>query len=207
MCYNHFTSSDNNDLLILMSCSDTIISSICWISFGRGFYTGHTYLISDGRDLSLSDILEGADKEISDLVDQYKQGIVDYYDAERIMASPFVLTDGGLCFMCNVGDAVPRAEIMIPYTDPGSYVISVDRKSGGNSTGNSDSFEGNSQSQKTDDINESSLVMDQVTYSNMEREDDIPSDSKSNGIWIWSPGGIIACGIILIVILKKKSRK
>lgn len=58
-----------------------------------------------------------------------------------------------------------------------------------------------------DDTNECSLVMDQVVYFNMESVEDIPTDSESDGVWVWGAGGVIACGIILIVILKKKSRK
>ena len=71
----------------------------------------------------------------------------------------------------------------------------------------------------SDDTNENNLVMDKVTYSNMERKEDIPTDSnmgrkegiptssKSNGVWIWVAGGAITCGIILIVILKKKANR
>lgn len=59
----------------------------------------------------------------------------------------------------------------------------------------------------SDNTNEGSLVMDRVTYSNMEQIEDVPTAAKSNGVWIWITGGIIACGIILLVILKKKSRQ
>lgn len=59
----------------------------------------------------------------------------------------------------------------------------------------------------TDDTNTSSLVMDQVAYFNMESVEDIPTDSESNDAWVWIAGSIIVCGIILIVILKKKSHK
>lgn len=86
-------------------------------------YAGYTYLISDGRELLLSDILVGSDTAINDLIYQHKQGIVDFFDAEFVMDSPFVLTDKGLCFICNTGDAEPRAEIVIPYTSQDSYVI------------------------------------------------------------------------------------
>lgn len=58
------------------------------------------------------------------------------------------------------------------------------------------------------------LVMDQISYSNMETVDDIPTAesvddgstaSRGNGLWILIGGGVIICGVIFIVVLKKKS--
>lgn len=55
--------------------------------------------------------------------------------------------------------------------------------------------------------NESGLVMDQVVYSNMESIENVPTNSESDGVWLWILGGTIVCVIILILVFKKKSRE
>ena len=79
-------------------------------------YSGYTYRISTGKEVSLNDILGTSSSDNEALVNKYKAGIVDSYAANIVLASPFVLTSKGLCFMVNVGDSVPRKEVVIPYT-------------------------------------------------------------------------------------------
>lgn len=56
---------------------------------------------------------------------------------------------------------------------------------------------------------QSSLVMDQVAYTNMESEADLPTNWGNFNTWIWVAGGAVVFAVILIVIfsIKKKSRK
>lgn len=87
-------------------------------------YVGYTYSIADGSELSLREMIAGSDEEIYSLINQHKQS-ANFLRAEVIMESPYVLTNEGLCFICNVGDAVERAEVVIPYSNPNTYVISA----------------------------------------------------------------------------------
>lgn len=97
-------------------------------------YVGYTYRISDGSELSLTDILSGSEHEVKSLIERYNQGAASYYKAEVVMASPFMLTSAGLCFLCNVGDAVPRAEIVIPFTEADAFSIFEESKSEASTT-------------------------------------------------------------------------
>ena len=80
-------------------------------------YKGCTYRISDGQKLTLVDILGNSNSENEALITKYKKGIVDSYNADIILASPFILTADGLCFLVNIGDSVPREEVVIPYSE------------------------------------------------------------------------------------------
>jgi len=87
-------------------------------------YKGYTYSVADGRELSLGELIVGSEEEVCRRIDQHKQN-ASFLQSKAIMESPYVLTNEGLCFICNVGDAVERAEVVIPYNDPSTYVISA----------------------------------------------------------------------------------
>lgn len=113
-----------DDVLVEVTYCDNGFISIkeCTTMWSGGMhsyrdYKGYTYRISDGEELTLESLLGDSQKENEALVAKYKQGIVDYFEANVVMASPFVLTADGLCFMVNVGDAAPSAEVVIPYSE------------------------------------------------------------------------------------------
>lgn len=113
----------DNVLAEITYCDNNIVSikesSEMWGGGNRSYmdYKGCTYRISDGQELALTDILGNSSSENEALISKYKKGIVDNYGTNIVMASPFVLTDAGLCFMVNVGDSVPREEVVIPHTE------------------------------------------------------------------------------------------
>ena len=113
----------DNVLAEITYCDNNIVSikesSEMWGGGNRPYmdYKGCTYRISDGQELALTDILGNSSSENEALISKYKKGIVDNYGTNIVMASPFVLTDAGLCFMVNVGDSVPREEVVIPHTE------------------------------------------------------------------------------------------
>ena len=86
-------------------------------------YVGYTYRVNDGTELALSDILAGSESEQKALVKRYNKGGASFFKPEMVLASPYMLTEDGLCFLCNVGDAVPRVEVIIPYTEEDSFLI------------------------------------------------------------------------------------
>lgn len=110
-------------------CDKGVISiRECTTSWGGGMhpyseYEGYTYSVRDGKELSLGDILSGSDQEIKDLINRYNKGAASFYEADVIMESPFMLTSEGLCFLCNVGDAVPWEKVVIPFTEKDAFSV------------------------------------------------------------------------------------
>lgn len=90
---------------------------------------GLNYDLATGKELTYHDILDGTDAQIdSALRYYYEKGVgkaTDYIVSVMKEYTAYALCEEGLCFFYNVGDAVERAEIIIPYTSDDTYVISL----------------------------------------------------------------------------------
>ena len=75
------------------------------------------------------DILDGTNAEIDAVLRLYLEKFV--YSPTEVQIedlkqyTAYTLCDDGLCFYYNVGDAVSRQEIVIPYTSEDTYIITV----------------------------------------------------------------------------------
>lgn len=89
------------------------------------------YDLTTGAELTYFDILDGTDEEIDSILRHYFEKSLrtptDYEVSKLKEYTAYALCKDGLCFYYNVGDAVPRAEIIIPYTSDDTYVISVNK--------------------------------------------------------------------------------
>ena len=89
------------------------------------------YDLTTGAELTYFDILDGTDEEIDSILRHYFEKSLwtptDYEVSTLKEYTAYALCKDGLCFYYNVGDAVPRAEIIIPYTSDDTYVISVNK--------------------------------------------------------------------------------
>jgi hypothetical protein len=85
--------------------------------------------ISTGKELTYLDILDGTNAEIDAVLRLYLEKFV--YSPTEVQIedlkqyTAYTLCDDGLCFYYNVGDAVSRQEIVIPYTSEDTYIITV----------------------------------------------------------------------------------
>lgn len=87
-----------------------------------------TYRLDTGDLCDYTEFLIGTDDEREELATYYlreKVGEIAQYRLDDFYNNPFVLTREGICFYVWMGDAVPQAEILIPYTDDNKLVISV----------------------------------------------------------------------------------
>lgn len=101
--------------------------------------TGITYETASGKELDYSDILEGSEEEIDEALVKAMEDALGYEVNDYMLSSlkkyaGRVLCDEGLCFYYNVGDAVPRVEVLIPFTDENSYIISLGNQPSSEST-------------------------------------------------------------------------
>lgn len=92
--------------------------------------SGITYDTVTGKELKYTDILKDSESEIDKALSSAMEKALGYEANDYMLSSlktysGYVLCDEGLCFYCNVGDAVPRVEVIIPYTDENSYVIEI----------------------------------------------------------------------------------
>lgn len=89
------------------------------------------YDLTTGAELTYFDILDGTDEEIDRILRHYFEKSLwtptDFEISTLKEYTAYALCKDGLCFYYNVGDAVPRAEIIIPYTSDDTYVISVNK--------------------------------------------------------------------------------
>lgn len=105
------------------------------VMFSGGLHAYHeisglTYDTVTGQELKYTDILKGSESEIDKALSSAMEKALGYEANDYMLSSlktysGYVLCDEGLCFYCNVGDAVPRVEVIIPYTDKNSYVIEI----------------------------------------------------------------------------------
>ena len=104
---------------------------LMWSGGAHPYYDEATfnYNLTTGDELTYSDILNGTDQEIDRVLRYYFEkylGIPTDYEISTLKEhTPYAFCAEGLCFYYNVGDAVPRSEIIIPYTSDDTYVISV----------------------------------------------------------------------------------
>ena len=89
------------------------------------------YDLVTGDELTYFDIFDGTEAEIDKVLRYYFEKYLwvptDYEVSSLKEYTAYALRKDGLCFYYNVGDAVPRAEIIIPYTSDDTYVISVNK--------------------------------------------------------------------------------
>ena len=87
------------------------------------------YDLTTGAELTYFDILDGTDEEIDRILRHYFEKSLwtptDYEVSTLKEYTAYALCKDGLCFYYNVGDAVPREEIVIPYTSDNTYIISA----------------------------------------------------------------------------------
>ena len=95
------------------------------------YETALNYDLTTGAELTYFDILDGTDEEIDTILRYYFEKSLwtptDYEVSKLKEYTAYALCKDGLCFYYNVGDAVPRAEIIIPYTSDDTYIISVNK--------------------------------------------------------------------------------
>lgn len=95
------------------------------------YETALNYDLTTGAELTYFDILDGTNEEIDTILRYYFEKSLwtptDYEVSKLKEYTAYALCKDGLCFYYNVGDAVPRAEIIIPYTSDDTYIISVNK--------------------------------------------------------------------------------
>ncbi len=113
-------------------------TSIMWSGGMHPYYEerGITYDKETGIELAFSDILVGTAEQVDKVLRSAMSTALGYVPTEYMLTSlkdntAYSLCDLGLCFYYNIGDAVPREEIIIPFTDKNSFIISADRISTG----------------------------------------------------------------------------
>lgn len=96
---------------------------------------GINFDVASGQILTYEDILQGTNEQIDAVLRKYFIEAVPWHQgandgtmsmAEILEYTGYTLTEGGLCFYYNVGDAVGRQEFTIPYTTTDSYLISAE---------------------------------------------------------------------------------
>lgn len=83
---------------------------------------GRTYLHT-GETLGYEDLLQGTERQRREVDTQYLTGTAA--SGESLRYATFYLTQTGMHFYINVGDAVERVEVELPFTDPEDYHISA----------------------------------------------------------------------------------
>ena len=90
---------------------------------------GQIYDISSGEILTYRDILQGTDSDIDNVLKNALEeeiGQVTTYQLKVLKEDTgYALTNKGICFYYNVGDALERLEVLIPFTDEDTYIITV----------------------------------------------------------------------------------
>lgn len=96
---------------------------------------GINFDVTSGQMLTYEDILQGTSDQVDAVLRKYFIEAVPWYQgandgtvsmAEILKYTSYTLTESGLCFYYNVGDAEGRQEITIPYTTTDSYLISAE---------------------------------------------------------------------------------
>lgn len=92
---------------------------------------GLTYNLATGEEIPYSEFFIGTEDEIYGYLSlQYNTDLYGmYYNNNWYKNCQYVLTPDGLCFYINVGDAVARYEIVIPYSEGKAPLIDLSEKS------------------------------------------------------------------------------
>lgn len=91
---------------------------------------GITFDKETGEELAYYDILVGSTEQVDKVLRNALSSTLGQATNEHMLSSlkeytGYSLCDFGLCFYYNVGDAIPREEVIIPFTDENSYVINA----------------------------------------------------------------------------------
>lgn len=94
------------------------------------YINGITYDNLTGKELSYNDILIGSDEQIDKVLTVALCKALGYTPCKSQLNAlkeytTYSLCEYGLCFYYNVGDAIPKKEVIIPFTDKNSYIISA----------------------------------------------------------------------------------
>ena len=94
------------------------------------YESGLTVDLNTGAVLSLSNLIQGTEEELKSVLSHYYMTTLGAYPNDFQMEtlreySAYCLTDAGLVIYYNVGSTITRAEIVIPYTNSGSAIISA----------------------------------------------------------------------------------
>ncbi|MCD7760627.1 MAG: carboxypeptidase regulatory-like domain-containing protein [Clostridiales bacterium] len=94
---------------------------------------GVNWDLHTGESLTYLDILAGTDQQRDNAIKYYLDdaGIESSTNYEHELSTvkeytAYTLCEEGLCFYYNYGDAVPRVEVTIPFTDDTTWEISLD---------------------------------------------------------------------------------
>ena len=80
-------------------------------------------LLHTGETLGYEDLLQGTERQRREVDEQYLTGTAA--SDKSLRYATFYLTQTGMHFYLNVGDAVERVEVELPFTDPEDYHISA----------------------------------------------------------------------------------
>lgn len=119
--------------------------SVMWSGGMHPYWTisGLIYEVKSGKQLTYRDILQGSDEQIEEVLRQEQlKAVGKDMKKDQNACEGYALTDEGICFYYNVGDAVDRVPIVIPYTSEDSYQIDVEALLNGTMTENSGSSAG-----------------------------------------------------------------
>ena len=93
---------------------------------------GITFDKETGEELTYYDILIGSTEQVDKVLRNALSSTLGQAINEHMLLSlkeytGYSLCDSGLCFYYNVGYAIPRKEVVIPFTDENSYVINAEK--------------------------------------------------------------------------------
>ncbi len=127
--YDDFTSEVTYNKNGIISVKEV---SVMWSGGAHPYHTvkGRTYEVSTSKELSYTDIIDGDEEQIDKILRHYlEEAIGDFKESQFKKLkndTQFVLCDEGLCFFLWMGDAVDETEVIIPFTDDTTYIISAD---------------------------------------------------------------------------------
>lgn len=106
-------------------------TSVIWSGGMHPYHaiSGLTYEVESGNKLDYLDILQGSEEQIDQIfrekLEESVGGARDYLVKSLKENTGYALTEDGLCFYLNMGDALERALILIPCTSEDTYQIDV----------------------------------------------------------------------------------
>lgn len=101
---------------------------------------GYIYDLNTGEELTYLDIIDGTQEQIDKLLMCYwikhfidLDGQLGYTDTFTPLLKKlkeytgYILLEEGLCFYYHIGDSLADEKIIIPYTEPDTYIISAEK--------------------------------------------------------------------------------